>query len=268
MNRWLPTFSRGHSTLWLPMVQSRLRYPSFMAGSTEVPKVHGSAGLCADCVHAQRIESARGSVFFLCALSLTDPRFPKYPRLPVISCSGYAREKIRRPDPITVVDYDPRWPALFETLRAEVAGVLGDLALAIEHVGSTAVPGLAAKPIIDIDVLLRSASELSVCIERLAGIGYKHRGDLGVPEREAFAAPPGRPAHHLYVCPPESREFRRHVAVRDYLRTHPSDASAYGELKRSLAVRYRDERSAYNDAKKEFVEALLRSAAPGLLLLL
>jgi len=239
-----------------------------MARTADQSKGHDRTGLCFDCAHARRVESARGSVFFLCELSLTDPRFPRYPRLPIISCSGYARERIRRPDPITVVDYDPHWPALFESLRSEVAGALGDLALAIEHVGSTAVSGLAAKPIIDIDVLLRSASDLSVCIERLAVIGYKHRGDLGVPEREAFAAPPGRPAHHLYVCPPESREFRRHVAVRDYLRTHPSDASAYGELKRSLAVRYRDERSAYNDGKKEFIEALLRSAAPGLLFLL
>jgi len=226
------------------------------------------AGLCAECTNARRIESARSSVFFLCELSQTDPHFPKYPRLPVISCSGYAREKIRRPDPITVVDYDPNWPALFETLRAEIAGAISNLAVAIEHVGSTAVPGLAGKPIIDIDVLLRSASDLSVCIERLAGIGYEHRGDLGIPEREAFATPPSRPAHHLYVCPPESKEFRRHVALRDYLRTHSADASAYGELKRSLAIRYRDERSAYAEGKREFIESLLRTAASGLLYLL
>ena len=227
-----------------------------------------AAGLCADCTNARRIESARSSVFFLCELSLTDPHFPKYPRLPVISCSGFAREKVPRPDPITMVDYDPRWPALFETLRTEIAGAISDLAVAIEHVGSTAVPGLAAKPIIDIDVLLRSASDLSACVERLAGIGYGHRGDLGIPEREAFAAPPSRPAHHLYVCPPESKEFRRHLALRDYLRTHPADASAYGELKRSLAIRYRDERSAYVEGKQEFIESLLRIAAPGLLFLL
>lgn len=245
-----------------------MRYPFSMARTTDQSIGHDRAGLCFDCAHARRVESARSSVFFLCELSLTDPRFPKYPRLPILSCSGYAREKTRRPEPITVVDYDPRWPALFETLRVEVAGALGDLALAIEHVGSTAVPGLAAKPIIDIDVLLRSASDLSVCIERLAALGYEHRGDLGIPEREAFAAPPGRPAHHLYVCPPESREFRRHVALRDYLRTHPSDAGSYGELKRSLAIRYRDERSSYADGKREFIETLLRSAAPGFLFLL
>lgn len=226
------------------------------------------AGLCTDCLHARRIESARGSVFFLCQLAVSDPQFPKYPRLPVLSCSGYAKEKIRRPDPIIVVDYDPRWPALFESLRAEIARALCDLAPWIEHVGSTAVPGLAAKPIIDIDVLLRSASDFSVCLERLAALGYEHRGDLGIPEREAFATPPDRPAHHLYVCPPESREFRRHLALRDYLRTHPSDASSYGELKRSLAIRYRDERSAYGDGKREFIESLLRSAVPGVLFLL
>jgi GrpB-like predicted nucleotidyltransferase (UPF0157 family) len=226
-----------------------------------------AAGLCADCAHARRVESAHGSVFFLCELSLTDSHFAKYPQLPVISCSGYAREKIRRPEPIKVVDYNAQWPAVFETLRAEVAGALGDLALAIEHVGSTAVPGLAGKPIIDIDVLLRSASDLSVCVERLASIGYEHRGDLGIPEREAFAAPPSWPAHHLYVCPPESKEFRRHVALRDYLRTHPSDAGSYGELKRSLAILYRDERSAYADGKREFIESLLRIAAPGLFFL-
>jgi GrpB-like predicted nucleotidyltransferase (UPF0157 family) len=228
----------------------------------------GALGLCADCLHARRIESAHGSVFLLCELSLTDRHFPKYPRLPVISCSGYAREKIRRPDPIIVVDYDPQWPAVFETLRAVIAGAIGDLALAIEHVGSTAVTGLAAKPIIDMDVLLRSASDFSLCVQRLAGIGYEHRGDLGIPEREAFAAPPGQPAHHLYVCPPESREFRRHVALRDYLRGHSADASAYGELKRSLAVHYRDERAAYAEGKREFIESLLRTAAPGLLFLL
>lgn len=253
-------FSREHSALLLPIARNRLRYPSSMAATSDPTKAQRSAGLCADCVHARRIESARGSVFFLCELSLTDPHFAKYPRLPVISCSGYARERIRRPEPITVVDYDPHWPALFETLRAEVAGALGDLALAIEHVGSTAVPGLASKPIIDIGVLLRSAADLDLAIERLAAVGYKHRGDLGVPGREAFAVPTGAPRHHLYVCPPDSTEYLRHVAFRDYLRSHGEAAKAYGELKRSLAMRFRDDREAYNVAKREFVESVLRAA--------
>jgi GrpB-like predicted nucleotidyltransferase (UPF0157 family) len=218
------------------------------------------AGLCAECDYARRIESARNSVFILCNLSLTDARFPKYPRLPVLSCSGFRSRIVESPNPVIVVDYDPQWPATFEILRSPMAGTLGGLAAAIEHVGSTAVPGLAAKPIIDIDVLLKSASDLPVAIQRLASIGYTHRGDLGVTGREAFYAPPGSAKHHLYVCPPESREYRRHLAVRDYLRTHFAEAENYGKLKRSLAARFRNDRSAYNEGKSEFVEALLQRA--------
>src|SRR5271156_1928469 len=110
--------------------------------------------------------------------------------------------------PVVVVDYDPAWAGVFEALRERVAGVLGDTASAVEHVGSTAVPGLAAKPIIDIDVLLASETMLPGAIERLARLGYVHQGDLGIPEREAFLTPADVPSHHLYVCPPHSREFQ------------------------------------------------------------
>jgi GrpB-like predicted nucleotidyltransferase (UPF0157 family) len=219
-----------------------------------------AAGLCSDCLHARRLESARGSVFILCNLSLSDPRFPKYPRLPVLACDGHRRRINDSPDPVRVVDYDSRWPAAFETLRAHLAGALENLAAAIEHIGSTAVPGLAAKPIIDIDVLLNFASDLPLVIQILASLGYVHQGDLGITGREAFGTPVGLPAHHLYVCPPESQEYRRHLALRDYLRARPSEALAYGNLKRSLAARFRDDRSAYAASKREFVEILLQQA--------
>jgi GrpB-like predicted nucleotidyltransferase (UPF0157 family) len=162
--------------------------------------------------------------------------------------------------PVIVVDYDPNWVATFEALRAQVAGVLGDAASTIEHVGSTAVPGLAAKPIIDIDVLLTSETMLPEAIERLARLGYVHQGDLGIPEREAFLTPAGTPAHHLYVCPPHSREFQRHVAFRDYLRTNPTEAKAYGDLKKALASQFRDDRDAYMAGKDELVKELLARA--------
>lgn len=90
-------------------------------------------------------------------------------------------------------------------------------AAAIEHVGSTAVPGLAAKPIIDMDVLLGSATDLPLVIAQLASVGYQHRGDLGVTGREAFRAPPNDLPHHLYVCPPRSPEYMRHISFRGYL---------------------------------------------------
>jgi GrpB-like predicted nucleotidyltransferase (UPF0157 family) len=156
-------------------------------------------------------------------------------------------------NPVIVLDYDPNWPGLFHSLRKRIADALGDMAAAIEHVGSTAVPDLAAKPIIDIDVLLASETMLPAAIERLASLGYIHRGNLGIPEREAFFAAANDPPHHLYVCPPCSAEFRRHIAFRDYLRARPKDAKIYGDLKIALAERFRDDRSAYNTAKGEFV---------------
>ena len=162
--------------------------------------------------------------------------------------------------PVVVVDYDPAWVGVFEALRKQVAGVLCGTASAIEHVGSTAVPGLSAKPIIDIDVLLASDAVLPGAIERLARLGYVHQGDLGIAEREAFLTPAGAPAHHLYVCPPRSREFQRHVAFRDYLRVHPVEAKAYGDLKRALAAQFRDDRDAYMAGKDELVKELLARA--------
>jgi GrpB-like predicted nucleotidyltransferase (UPF0157 family) len=159
-----------------------------------------------------------------------------------------------------IADYDPRWPEQFGTLRSRIAAALGDLAIAIEHIGSTAVPGLAAKPVIDIDVLMRSDADLSLVTSKLALLGYDHRGDLGIPGREAFRTPPDDFPHHLYVCPSDSREYRRHIAFRNYLRTHPNDANAYASLKRSLAEKFGDQREAYNQAKSQFVEDIARHA--------
>ena len=163
-------------------------------------------------------------------------------------------------DPIIVVDYDSQWAGVFETLRGRIAGALGDLAAAIEHVGSTAVPGWAAKPVIDIDVLLASSDGLPEAVRRLAPLGYTHRGDLGVVDREAFRQPAGQAAHHLYVCPPDSLEYPRHIAFRDYLLAHPDCAKVYGELKRNLAMQYRDDRESYNAGKAEFVREILGRA--------
>ena len=165
--------------------------------------------------------------------------------------------------PVIVVDYDPAWPQLFEQLRDRVVAALGDLVVAVEHVGSTAVPGLPAKPIIDLDVVIPAIADLPAAIERLATLGYVHRGDLGITGREAFSRPPDTPPHHLYVCARDSAELRRHLLFRDYLRAHPEDARAYGALKRQLAARFRDDREAYTEAKTAFVADILRRGARG-----
>jgi GrpB-like predicted nucleotidyltransferase (UPF0157 family) len=162
--------------------------------------------------------------------------------------------------PIIIEEYDPVWAQQFEALRSRIAPALGPLAAAIEHVGSTAVAGLAAKPIIDIDVLLRGRDDLSAAIKKLYSLGYLHRGDLGIPGRESFRKPPQDFAHHLYLCLPQYREFDRHVAFRDYLRTHPDDVAAYARLKRQLAAKHRTNRDAYTQAKSEFVKLILQRA--------
>jgi GrpB-like predicted nucleotidyltransferase (UPF0157 family) len=167
------------------------------------------------------------------------------------------------PGPVIIVDYDPNWAHLFEALRAPVVAALGELVVVVEHVGSTAVPGLAAKPIIDMDVVVPSVSDIPEAIERLAILGYIHRGDLGIAGREAFTSPAGKPRHHLYVCAKGSEELGRHRSFRDYLLGHPDDALAYGALKKAAALRFADDRFAYNEAKTQFVEAVLQRASPG-----
>jgi GrpB-like predicted nucleotidyltransferase (UPF0157 family) len=155
--------------------------------------------------------------------------------------------------PVIIVDYDATWPETVERLRARAWGVVGDIADTIEHVGSTAVSGLAAKPIIDMDVVVPTAQAVRGAIARLATLGYRHRGDLGIENREAFRAPAGDPAHHLYVCLAGSSALLNHLRFRDALRRDADVAAEYAALKRRLAVAFRDDREGYNEAKTEFV---------------
>jgi GrpB-like predicted nucleotidyltransferase (UPF0157 family) len=158
---------------------------------------------------------------------------------------------------LQVVDYDPDWPGIFLQLRDHIWPSVQDVAVAIEHVGSTSVPAMAAKPVIDIDVVIPCRNDLPLVTQRLAVLGYQHRGDLGVEGREAFREPENQPTHHLYVCVQNSLALRNHIAVRDYLRSHPTEATAYSELKKRLAKRFQHERQRYGEAKTDFVLAIL-----------
>ncbi|CEJ83042.1 hypothetical protein VHEMI03074 [[Torrubiella] hemipterigena] len=160
---------------------------------------------------------------------------------------------------IIVVDYDPTWPALFTQLTTPVKEALGSLSTRIEHVGSTSVPGLAAKPIIDMDIVIPSWDVLPLVIAKLAELGYDHEGIKGIPEREAFERPKGAHRHHLYVCADETREVKRHVAFRDALRGNDTLRDEYAALKKRLAEQYKTDVDAYCDAKTDFIEGVLRS---------
>lgn len=157
---------------------------------------------------------------------------------------------------VVIVDYDQEWPAQFAVIASTVAAALGTVLLRIEHVGSTAVPGMPAKPIIDLDAVVE-INAVQEAIRRLEAIGYTHKGDQGIPGREAFRPPPGSVPHHLYVCPSNSPELAAHLMFRDALRADAQLATEYACLKRSLALRFRADRTGYCEAKTGFVRAVL-----------
>lgn len=163
-------------------------------------------------------------------------------------------------EPIVISDYDDTWVATFAELAEPVGAVLLDLGARVEHVGSTAVAGLAAKPIIDIDVVVRSGDHVATAIERLRNLGYIYQGDKGIPGREAFLWPSGARRHHLYLVVAGSRPHLAHIQFRDHLRRHPGVARAYADLKRDLVNRYPDDPVGYTEAKSEFILAALAAA--------
>lgn len=148
---------------------------------------------------------------------------------------------------VVVVPYDAGWNAAFAAIRQEIEAALGDLICGVEHVGSTAVEGMSAKPCIDLDVVMEDYGVFDPIVEKLAAIGYLHEGDLGIPGREAFCYE-GKPhlmPHHLYVCPKDSRELHRHVTFRDYLRAHPEAVAQYSAVKEQAARLYPDDIDGY-----------------------
>ena len=161
---------------------------------------------------------------------------------------------------IFVVDYDPSWPEVFETLRRPIWGAVRDVALSVEHVGSTAVPGLAAKPVVDMDVIVASRDKVFTAVARLAGLGYVHAGNLGIEDREAFRNPEGLPPHHLYVCLQGSAALANHLAVRDFLRGNPTAAADYGRLKKQLAAQFPTDIDSYIAGKTAYLLEVLRGA--------
>jgi GrpB-like predicted nucleotidyltransferase (UPF0157 family) len=168
--------------------------------------------------------------------------------------------------PAEVVEYDPRWPVWFAELRAGLTPYLDGLPHQLEHVGSTAVPGLAAKPIIDVDIVVPSDELVPEAIKRLVAAGYRHEGDGGIAGREAFGLPPDvAHYHHLYVVVEGNKAHRDHVLLRDHLRADAADRELYAARKRELAHLLTTDRSAYVSGKGALVEELIARAgdSPG-----
>ena len=160
-----------------------------------------------------------------------------------------------------MVDYNPEWPAMFEAEAPKIAEALGDNLLSIHHIGSTSVPGLKAKPIIDILPVVRDIAAVDQHTPQMEALGYEGLGEFGLPGRRYFRKGDLVRTHHVHVHALDSdQEIERHIAVRDYLRAHPDAAREYGELKAQLAKQFPDDRFAYMDGKDAFVKALERDA--------
>ena len=160
---------------------------------------------------------------------------------------------------IVVLPYDEKWAQAFLDIKSELDAVLGGLPISIEHVGSTSVQGLAAKPIIDVDVVVRR-TDVGAAIKALATIGYEHEGNGGIEDREMFkySGKENLMEHHLYVCPEDSAELKRHVLFRDYLRAHPDAVQAYSQIKKEAAALYPHDIDSYINHKGAVIEKIYK----------
>lgn len=156
---------------------------------------------------------------------------------------------------VIISDYDPAWPDLFARERPVLETALGACAETIEHIGSTSVPGLAAKPVIDILVGVGSITEVDICSGAMRAAGYEGLGENGLPGRRYFRKrnPAGERLFHVHIYARESEAFHRHLVFRDYLRAHPERAAEYGALKRQLAGQDLPDRASYVTGKAELV---------------
>ena len=159
---------------------------------------------------------------------------------------------------IVVSDYDPNWPALFEQESTRIKRALGSFTSAIEHIGSTAVPGLPSKPIIDLLVGVPSLEEAKRrCIAPLEALAYTYMPEYAswLPGELFFRkGPPGPWTHHLHMMEPSDARWETRLVFRDYLRAHPEAAGAYANIKRALAASSKDDIAAYRTGKDIFVE--------------
>ncbi len=164
---------------------------------------------------------------------------------------------------ITIVNYDLRWPALYEAERARLLAAVGQYITAIEHVGSTSVPGLGAKPVIDIMLGVESLADADLCIEPIVNLGYVYVPEYEdeIPNRRYFkkALADGTHTHHIHLVETTSAFWEDHLLFRDYLRAHPETAWDYERVKRSLAP-YFNNGNDYANAKTDFILSVMEKA--------
>jgi GrpB-like predicted nucleotidyltransferase (UPF0157 family) len=164
---------------------------------------------------------------------------------------------------VEIVDYDPFWPQAYKNERRRILSVISHPGLRVEHIGSTAVPGLAAKPIVDILIGVPDLREAMTCIAGLRALGYEYVPvvEVAMPYRRFLRKQrDGYRTHHVHILEPSHEAWDRHLIFRDHLRANPHDANEYEQLKRRLARRCRFDVAGYTHGKSEFVWTILRKA--------
>ena len=178
-----------------------------------------------------------------------------------MSATGHWRSLGTQGGHIEIVEYNPGWTLAFEREAAAILAACEALVVEMHHVGSTAVLGLAAKPILDIMPVAAGAAEALEAVSPMTALGYRYRGENGILGRCYFEkAVEGWTVAHVHMFPVGHPAIRPHLAFRDYLRTHPEAARDYEHLKRDLAARHRHDREAYTDAKAAFIEGIIATA--------
>ena len=163
---------------------------------------------------------------------------------------------------VVVVPYDPQWPREFERAADEVRAAVGANARAVHHIGSTSIPGIHAKPVIDILAVVADLATLDARAGEMRRIGYEVMGEFGIAGRRYFRRDDaaGRRTHQVHAFAEGSPHVARHLAFRDFLRAHPAVAAEYGELKRKLAAAHPQDIEAYMDGKDAFIKETERRA--------
>jgi GrpB-like predicted nucleotidyltransferase (UPF0157 family) len=164
---------------------------------------------------------------------------------------------------VEVVPHDPRWRDAFEAEAKHLAAALGENVVAIHHIGSTGIPGIYAKPIVDLLVEVRDLADVDGRSPAMESLGYVVMGEYGIPGRRYFRKNnrEGNRTHHVHAFRAGSEEVVRHLAFRDYMIAHPADAQRYSELKRQLAEEHPHSMDAYMDGKDGFIKEMERRAA-------
>ncbi|NKK78741.1 GrpB family protein [Rhizobium leguminosarum] len=165
-------------------------------------------------------------------------------------------------NPVELVPYDPQWPQVFQRIRGMLLALLPQ-ALSIDHIGSTSIPGMTAKPLIDIDIVLPGLEHIEGATCVLLAEGYEPRGNRYDDEVWAFLSRGSVPAERVYLCPAGNGTHRNRLAFRDYLIAHPQTAADYVALKRRLAAEFRMDGDRYTAHKRDFVDAVVARALAG-----